>query len=64
MSMTNDTRPYTTPSADYTGGPLFGGGDIFAGILVIAMILGPMAAGAMHANPLGWDAAQHERGTR
>ena len=64
MSMTNDTRTYAPPSADYTGGPLFGGLDMFAGLLVIIMILGPMAAGATHANPMGWDTTQRERGIR
>ena len=53
MTMINESRPYST-STDYLGGPLFSGIDIFAGILVVLMILGPMFAGATHANPLGW----------
>ena len=64
MSMTHDTRPYTPPSADYSRGPLFGGLDIFAGILAIVMILGPMAAGATHANPMGWGTTQPTRDMR
>lgn len=64
MSINNDARPYTPPSADYVGGPLFGGIDIFAGILAVIMILGPMTAGAIHANPQGWGTAQHQRDMR
>ncbi len=56
---------YTPPSGEYTSGPLFGSGEIFAGILVVLMVLGPMAAGATHVNPIGWDStSQHERTTR
>ncbi len=64
MTITNDSRSYSTPSADYIGGPLFGGADIFAGILVILMILGPMAAGATHANRAGWDSDQREQSSK
>lgn len=63
MSLANDPRP-SGLSADYIGGPLFTGIDMLAGILVIVMILGPLTAGALHANPQGWDTSRHQQGER
>ena len=60
MTLNNEPRTYPV-AGDYTGGPLFGGIEIFAGLLVLLMILGPMAAGATHANPNGWGQQQQEQ---
>jgi len=50
MSYPNDAIRTSTVDS----GPTFTGLDLFAGILAVVMILGPLSAAATHASHQGW----------
>ena len=60
MTITNETATYRSPSADYTGGPLFSSLDILGGIVAAAMLLLPLTAAGTHYSKVGWDTVQTE----